>query len=991
MPQYRRKPPTRKPRVGGFVIFNLLLSLVVFFSLINTLGKFGDAVKNIVYGIFGLSAFGLVLFSIIYSIRKLINSRIYMDKSRAVRYIPLFFIGILCLHTISTKKYIYPSFKEYVLACYTNGNANAGGIIGGVLLYYPSKLGSNFALAILLVAFFSVAFISLYPLFLNTSNYKTKKVKYRKPKVDEKYSALEKPVEFAESVGSDLFIGSPDGSHKNNKIIRKSGKPNLKPFEEKFSLLYPNKLDVDAEVISSENDTLIDKIKKKNSYTILFEDNYDNSNAKIKRKESSKPKVVIDTKSQEPSAMIFPTVSKSQKAYEEKRKSVVRPKPIVAVDDKYKAYTNSYMREQIKNSLDTGVNIKSKPTKRLNIFDEDNVKPEKREETSRTNSDLKRLELAKKRLYGNADNETPDKNFESIYVNKPKIENKYISKRKTSKAFDKLFGDDRVEERNETPKRNLDVDFPIIKPIKEYREERKTDLFDDLPSMTKKSKPKKSNYNEFKEIDIRDTGIPSKTRYIAPPEELLKTYQRVESEGFDEHQERCDALHNVLMEYGINTVVDRYTVGPSFTRYEITMPNGVTVKKIQNISDDIAMRLRAKKMRLEAPIPGKNAVGVEIANKVVSTVGLRECIHSTAFKKHSELSFVLGKDISGNVHTCNIVKMPHLLIAGATGAGKSVCINSLVCSLIYKYNPDELRLLLIDPKRVELAHYNGLPHLLIPQIIFDAEKAVNALTWATKEMERRYELFHNMRVRNLEEHNKKARLDNMPIIPYIVIIIDELADLMTYKKREIEEKIKRLAQLARAAGIHLIFATQRPSVDIITGTIKANFPSRIAFSVTSFADSKTILDHGGAEKLRGQGDMLYQPVINPDPVRLQGAFITNNEVEAITNFVRQNNPCYFDENIENEIMNMSKKNKGHDDIYAHKSEDEVFAPALKMIIDQKQASISMIQRRFSVGYARAARLIDEMEQRGYIGPAEGSKPRNVRISLDEYMNLYGDA
>ena len=1033
MPQYRR-PPRKKPQSNiGIVLISLLLSTVILFSLFNILGAFGLVIKNIILGLFGTSAYAFTIIAIIICIRMLVDKRITIDKSKAWRYVPLLLIGILAVHTMTTKSYIAVNYGDYLRQCYINGSSNAGGFTFGLFTYLlMSWAGYNFTLSLLVIAFFSVAFISIYPLFLSTGNIKTKKVKYPRLKKGE-VSEVDEEIQ----VGNELFIGTPDGKGASNKIYRKSAFSSSK--EREFDIMFPNKIDDDEETY---NNPLIDKIKSKGTYDILINNEYDS----IIEERPVKKQVNIDA----PTSLIFPTVSNKEEATP--INPVSKPKPIVSPSDKYANYTLGYRQAQIKKSLEDGVEIKSYNTsKRLGIFDddikEDKFVSPKRLEDLKSQEEKERFENAKQRLYGKdvEDNE-PDRTFDSLFVNKktpdyPKKTTMFEDKSKSA-SYNALYGnkdeiykqsefnlnDDEDREDLTTEKILKDLPNTVFNEIKNSNKiaideddstdewtlednynDNKSPVFGELPNDARKRAlrsdigkshnvmPKRPNIMDVKvdakQVSIVDspTAVTTKTRYIAPPEELLKMYPRVESDSIDEHQDRCVALRNVLLEYGIDTVVDRYTVGPSFTRYEITMPIGVTVKKIQQISDDIAMRLKANKIRIEAPIPGKNAVGVEIANSRPSTVGMRDGIRSSAFKKESELSFLLGVNISGEVFTCNIAKMPHLLIAGATGAGKSVCINGLICSMLYKYTPDQVRFILVDPKRVELSMYNGLPHLLIPEIIYDAEKAINAMNWATKEMERRYELFHNRRVRNLDEHNKKAENEGMPTLPYIVIVIDELADLMTYKKRDIEEKIKRLAQLARAAGIHLIFATQRPSVDIITGTIKANFPSRIAFAVTSFADSKTILDHGGADKLRGQGDMLYSPSGMPDPIRLQGAFISNAEVEAITDFVRNNNKSYYDESIESEIYAVkAMKSDDNGDYNDSSSEDEFFAPALKLIIESDQASISMLQRRFAIGYARAARLIDEMEQRGYIGSADGSKPRDVKISIDDYHSMYNE-
>lgn len=989
MPQYQRPPKKKHLQNNWVIIINLIISTVVLFSLFNILGAFGNIVRNIAFGLLGLSAYALAIIVIIICIFKLVYKQIEIDRKKALRYLPLLTIGILAVHTITTQNYQSENFGSYLKECYSFGMENAGGLIFGLFVYPISRLGYSFALAILVVAFFSVAFISLYPLFLSSGNFRTKNVKYSKLK-NERNNFQGEAKDIA--VGNELFIGTPDGRTRNNKIIKKSSFSSSK--EREFDIMFPNKIDMDSE---THEDNLIDKIKKKGSYDILFTNSAENNN----ESEQGVSEDINKSKS-----LIFPTVTNEE---QETIKSEL--KPVISQDDKYANYTLGYRKAQIQKSLEEDAEIKNNG-KRLGIFDTTFDSKEKQEPYI-SKSEQKRLDMAKNKLYGENDvKDDKDETFESLYINdntnKPPIKKQFIDLDKR-KSYDALYSDDLDNNNNDSKLELADLPKKVFD-----KDSSKEDYYDNIlkeqPSNAKarglrsdigkfhNTKPMKDSIMDNK-VDLTQvsfvdspTAIIKKSQYKAPPEDLLKMYPKVESSSIDEHQERCMALRNVLLEYGIDTVVDRYTVGPSFTRYEITMPIGVTVKKIQQISDDIAMRLKANKLRIEAPIPGKNAVGVEIANNISSIVGIREGIRSHSFKKGSELSFLLGVNISGEVFTCNIAKMPHLLIAGATGAGKSVCINALICSLIYKYSPDHVRLILIDPKRVELSLYNGLPHLLIPEVIYEAEKAINAMNWATKEMERRYELFHKMRVRNLDEHNRKAEDEGMPTIPYIVIVIDELADLMTYKKRDIEEKIKRLAQLARAAGIHLIFATQRPSVDIITGTIKANFPSRIAFAVTSFPDSKTILDHSGAEKLRGQGDMLYAPTGAPDPIRLQGAFISNEEVEAITDYVKEHNVSYYDESIDAEINSVKsiKSDDNNSVDSSNDSEDEIFAPALKLIIESKQASISMIQRRFAVGYARAARLIDEMELKGYIGPADGSKPRDVKITMEEYTSIYGD-
>ncbi|SHH67195.1 DNA segregation ATPase FtsK/SpoIIIE, S-DNA-T family [Caloranaerobacter azorensis DSM 13643] len=436
-------------------------------------------------------------------------------------------------------------------------------------------------------------------------------------------------------------------------------------------------------------------------------------------------------------------------------------------------------------------------------------------------------------------------------------------------------------------------------------------------------------------------------------------------------------LERTLLDFGIEAKVVQVSKGPTITRFELQPAPGVKVSKIVNLADDLALSLASSDIRIEAPIPGKSAIGIEVPNKIKSDVRIREVLLSKEYMNiKTKIPFALGQDIAGNPIVANLEKMPHLLIAGATGSGKSVCINTLIVSILFKSRPDEVKLLMIDPKVVELSVYNGIPHLLIP-VVTDPKKASIALNWAVNEMTRRYKLFSEMGVRDLHSYNKKLdkeRIDEK--LPQIVVIIDELADLMMVAPNEVEESICRLAQMARAAGIHLIIATQRPSVDVITGTIKANIPSRISFAVSSQADSRTILDMNGAEKLLGKGDMLYYPVGISKPIRVQGAYISDKEVERIVAYLREYNN---EENYKNELLeSVNNKVESNDEAV-----DELLQKAIELVVEHGQASISLLQRKFRIGYSRAARLIDEMEARGIVGGYEGSKPRKVLVTKED--------
>ncbi|WP_445671180.1 DNA translocase FtsK [Paenibacillus sp. FSL K6-2524] len=443
-----------------------------------------------------------------------------------------------------------------------------------------------------------------------------------------------------------------------------------------------------------------------------------------------------------------------------------------------------------------------------------------------------------------------------------------------------------------------------------------------------------------------------------------------------DYMQTARKLEATLESFGVRARVLEVVRGPAVTRYEIQPDIGVKVSRIVNLTDDIALALAAKDIRMEAPIPGKSAIGIEVPNSEVSLVTMREVMETSTFlEAESKLSIAFGRDISGATIVGNLTKMPHLLVAGATGSGKSVCINGIITSILYKAKPNEVKFLMVDPKMVELNMYNGIPHLLAP-VVTDPRRASLALKKIVVEMEKRYELFSKSGARNVEGYNLMMKDNPDAVLPYIVVIVDELADLMMVAAKDVEDAIARLAQMARAAGIHLIIATQRPSVDVITGVIKANIPSRIAFGVSSQVDSRTILDMAGAEKLLGRGDMLFMPMGASKPVRVQGAFMSDQEVEAIVGYVRGQGQAEYDESL---VPEVEDEVQGEEEVM-----DELYDQAVQIILEAKQASVSLLQRRMRVGYTRAGRLIDSMEARGIVGPYEGSKPREVLISIEQY-------
>ena len=504
---------------------------------------------------------------------------------------------------------------------------------------------------------------------------------------------------------------------------------------------------------------------------------------------------------------------------------------------------------------------------------------------------------------------------------------------------------------------------------------------------------KEADNNIPEEMDIEITS-PEK-KYVFPPVTLLKQSESKQGDTRKQLQETAMKLQQTLKNFGVNVTITNISCGPAVTRYELQPEMGVKVSKIVNLADDIKLNLAAADIRIEAPIPGKAAIGIEVPNKENVMVSFRELVESEEFQNHpSKISFCVGKDIGGKVSVADIEKMPHLLIAGATGSGKSVCINTIIMSILYKADPKDVKLIMVDPKVVELSVYNGIPHLLIP-VVTDPKKAAGALNWAVAEMTDRYNKFAEAHVRNLKGYN--AKIDSLPDVegdpkpekmPQIVIIVDELADLMMVAPSDVEGAICRLAQLARAAGIHLIIATQRPSVNVITGLIKANMPSRIAFAVTSGVDSRTILDMNGAEKLLGKGDMLFYPQGIPKPVRVQGAFVSDKEVSDVVNYIKEENgQVFYNAAVEEHMNNIESENTtvGIDsNSGTGDGRDAYFADAAKLLIDKEKGSIGMLQRYFKVGFNRAARIMDQLEEAGIVGPEEGTKPRRVLMTQEQF-------
>ncbi len=594
---------------------------------------------------------------------------------------------------------------------------------------------------------------------------------------------------------------------------------------------------------------------------------------------------------------------------------------------------------------------------------------------------------------------------ETAYQNRieQKAEEKSDKQLKVLKGFNVDIPVDDIPEKRDIKKESLDEKQRKVvsayydnEPSEDTKEEHK-----EIDAALNAAKAEAQN-SEAEKIDFKaetdkftehleKENTEAEESYKFPPLTLLKETKAQNAALLSaELDNTANRLVETLRSFGVETRIVEVSRGPTVTRYELQPSAGVKISKITNLADDIALNLATAGVRIEAPIPNKAAVGIEVPNKASAVVGVRGILDSPAFTSaKSKLTVALGRDIGGNAVVTDIAKMPHGLIAGATGSGKSVCINSIIVSILYKATPDEVKLLMIDPKVVELGIYNGIPHLLVP-VVTDPRKASGALGWAVSEMEKRYKMFADRGVRDLAGYNRFVEQLGDPEVqkmPHIVIIIDELADLMMTAPNEVEDSINRIAAKARAAGMHLIIATQRPSVDVVTGVIKANIPTRIAFAVSSQIDSRTILDSAGAEKLLGRGDMLFSPVGSNKPNRIQGCFVSDEEVEAVVDYIKGDHSADYDDDVMVEIERQAAVEKKQKTGLKEDGpeEDPMLSDAIRVVVENGQASTSLLQRRLKLGYARAARIVDEMEQRGVVGPYEGSKPRKVLITMDQLM------
>ena len=971
----------------------ICVSLVLF---VCSTFNFLYGVKAFLLGVFGIMLYALLLFCFLFGVA-LASGKQFVYSAKYLLYLGLAFFFFMCvLHIIFTgfSEQNF-SYSSYLQMCFSS-LWTPGGVFIGVFTYPLMSLLHNIA-GIVIYSICLVISIYFIISYLDNYNEKKKEEVEIRPKYETFHFESQEVEPFKEEEPKKETIEQPIEEKQEEVIIKDEESQRQDRAKELLGL---KKIEEDPK----EQEEKIILTEKKPQNAIFSWQN--------RSFQEDRPQKFVASESASVKQTEDPVVKENIKYLSTIHDmNNVNDNPIINAED-YEDY-----KEKMKAFNDKqNVMLHRDQMEEKNIsnyqsaFDYNNNKDDnfikettKYDEFSRDDSFSP---LNPRKFSANFDNSfeiEPQKSFDSEEIDDVLDEEDFDSIQ--GEDFDKKFSplnpvnfSSYTPENNAYEKREPVINTPNTAPSQkfmdnDYKVANSSNVEDSLGHSFNLNIINGSSQQEKKEV-APDFTYPN--GYVRPPVDLLKTYVNDTAEDMEKQQQNIEILENVLSEFKIPAKVEAVRRGAAVTRYELHMPVGIPVRKIHAHSSDIALALAAKSdIRIETPIKGKSAVGIEVPNDVVDTVGMKDIIESPRFTdSKAPLTFALGKDVDGNVYCCNLDKMPHLLVAGSTGSGKSVCLNALILSLMFRTSPEDLRLILVDPKRVEFSIYNDLPHLLMPKAITEPKKALNAFDWLIDEMERRFGIFQECFVKNLAEYNSQPEVlqGKMPKLPCLVLIVDELADLVvTTNKKELEERIIRLTQKARAAGIHLILATQRPSVDIITGSIKINLPSRIAFAVTNFVDSKTILDQGGAEKLLGRGDMLYKSR-DGEPVRVQGCFVDTPEVKAVVDFIRENNPCHYDPNIEKAI-NKEEKDEGGGGYTSGGSMpavDSLMPDALKLVIENGQASISLLQRRFAIGYQRSAKIIDQMEMAGFISSSDGSKPRTVYITMQDYNKIYGD-
>ena len=1033
-PEKSDRPVSSGSFANGLALFSvfLVLSLILF----GVFGKAGAVVTRFMTGVFGYAVYAYAVSGMVIGLAIMLKRKRSVTNGVLLLYVAAVALVIVMIHLYSSKPYSSGSYGEYMKACYENADT-AGGWLGALILYFPVKLYvvSEVIAGLLLIGVIALLIVSQLNKEITFRARQFgfgKRGKSKDTPVIQQESFRSEEYDYTVEDEREIYNGDVDGRQHSNRVSRRFGK---KPVEyENFENIGGEEKTEDyssAYVRQSSDDAISDKVvddaldvynrrRKQEAMDKLY-------NNRDQKKNSS----VDDMKSEGKSSWDILYGNSDKKNTSVQSGITSRPQPVAPYSssqpekpaeepkDIYDGYSNNSRLRNMEENL-----------RRMR---EEQARAEENDAQSENSFDIS----------GVAEDKTDDANddvTDSIFDNIDKIldEGKDSSKDNNNKGKSLLSGSmDDFGEAEDKSEYGGDPLKGFTGTADDYQRSNAEDSFKEQSKPVQPVKPQQEKPFEpvkpqvkpvigvntdivpkVQPVQVQESQVKSAAKsdsvaseqpkpkkpvrrkpYVPPRIDCLNDYKEEVDSGTD-FEEKIMSVETCLANFGIEAKVVNVVKGPTFSRLELEVPPGVSVNKIPQHYNDLAMCLAAESIRIEAPIPKKRFVGIEIPNENRGIVGLKPIINSQKFNngKSSGLYFALGKDIDGECYVGDITEFPHALVAGGTGAGKSVCLNCLLVSLLYKYSPEDLRLILVDPKEVEFFKYEGLPHLLVPEILSDNNKIINALKWAIDEMERRYSEIKIYKQSNIEEYNALCKNNkDMQKMPYILIIIDEAADIMlSPSAKEFEALVKRLTAKARAAGIHIIVATQRPSVDVITGTIKANLPTRIAFAVVSNVDSKTILDYAGAEKLLRKGDMLYKLSTKPQPVRLQCAMISGAEVVSVVEQVKENNEAYFDEDIQKAIDFVPEEPDqaavmGDREDGGSGNQDPMFAQAVKLAIDNGSISISMLQRRLYLGFPRAAKLLDMMEARGFISkPAPGNKQRDILITQEEYDRLFSD-
>lgn len=963
----------------------IVISILIFIGNMEIGGIVGNFISNVLFGVFGLICYAFPIFLIANVVYYFINRNDDNTKLKIGLFSAFFILLSMFIELITHNNSLVGPLNAYRIGF---AKHIGGGFVGGSLAEaFVSLVGliGAYALCLLLMLIISIFAFSYSPFdFFYSFFSKIRGKMTEKKKLMEEELAKEKDYknrkEDDDSENRDNIYDTKDSDES------KYEEPES-PYTVSFSI-NKKKSRINSNIHPGRNINIEHEI----NYNLTNEENPIRRMDKIVRGTSFNTEIA-------PAFSNSPTHSDDMSEIDSKMLDDMIKNRSIESENENVALVNTesnVFSGQGNESYQSNLNSNNMSLNNMDISEVrvENVSPKK--ETWQ--------DIWKKETYENSDSVTTDVKLESPINIKENSDTDILNKNIESTVLNDNIDEEVSNENIESSEINEVTENSYTPVDSKENSYTSVDATDNTISTINQAENEVSpvSFENHKEEIIKE--------YVFPPIDILTQNKKSVLNSSDNSlQETAEKLETILKNFGVNVKVTGYSRGPAVTRYELLPELGVKVSKIVNLSDDIKMNLAATDIRIEAPIPGKTAIGIEVPNKNKAVVGFRELIETSEFKDaNSKISFALGLDLAGNIVVSDISVMPHLLIAGATGSGKSVCINTIIMSILYKARPDDVRFIMIDPKVVELSVYNGIPHLLIP-VVTDPKKAAGALRWVVNEMMNRYKLFAENKVRDIKGYNEKIvdgkitkviNGENVSIsvkkMPKIVVIVDELADLMMVAAKDVEESICRIAQLARAAGIHLIIATQRPSVNVITGLIKANMPSRIAFSVTSGIDSRTILDTVGAERLLGKGDMLYHPQNKSKPIRVQGAFVTDKDVSAVTRFIKENNVPTEESKDENEkilqVVNSDVSTEGFTEIndnsdYNNNEKDEYFYDAARLLIEKDKGSIGMLQRNFKIGFNRAARIIDQLEEFGVVGPEVGTKPRKILVTLEEFENM----